>query len=143
MVRDHIVILEDNQGRRDQMRARLAHSLPPCPVTFFPTAPEMLASLPQLLAVSRLISLDNDLEKAVNSDPDPGEGRDVARYLVTQTPVCPVIIHSTNAHAAIAMEFELADAGWRVERVTPYGDLAWVDREWFWAVRAALREDHE
>jgi len=101
----------------------------------------MLAALPEQLPFCRLISLDNDLEKVRADDPDPGEGRDVGRYLVTQAPVCPIIIHSTNTQAAFAMEAELTDAGWRVERVTPYGDLAWVDREWYWAVQAALHDE--
>jgi hypothetical protein len=141
MARDQIVILEDNLERQQRMSIRLKDRLPPCPVRFFRSAPEMLAALPQPMSLCRLISLDNDLEKAVGTDPDPGEGRDVARYLVTLPPVCPVIIHSTNLHAAIAMEAEFAEAGWRVERVTPYSDLTWVDREWYWAVQTALDDE--
>ena len=136
-MRNKIVILEDNDERQQQMLARLRDRLPPCPVVFFKSAHEMLKILPQHLPGTRVISLDNDLERT-DEDCDPGAGRDVARYLAAIPPACPVIIHSTNTHAAVAMEAELQDAGWQVQRVTPYEDLAWVDREWFWAVREAL-----
>jgi thioesterase domain-containing protein len=137
-MRNQIVILEDNDERQQRMLARLRGRLPPCPVSFFKSAREMLAFLPEHLSSARVISLDNDLERQSDSDPDPGAGRDVARYLSAQSPACPIIIHSTNTFAAVAMETELQDAGWQVQRVTPYDDLAWVDREWFWAVREAL-----
>jgi hypothetical protein len=66
---------------------------------------------------------------------DPGTGLEVANYLAQQRPVCPVIIHSTNTRAAIAMERALADAGWSVTRVPPYGDLDWVREAWLPAAR--------
>ncbi|MEX2187996.1 MAG: hypothetical protein WD875_14420 [Pirellulales bacterium] len=47
-----------------------------------------------------------------------------------QPPACPIIIHSTNYPAAIGMEAVLSDSGWRVERVTPYGDLDWIAESW-------------
>jgi hypothetical protein len=131
-MRDQIVILEDNDTRQDRMLKCLRDRLPPCPVVYFKSAHQMLAYLPDHLSKARLISLDNDLEPESVHDPDPGAGRDVARYLVTQHPVCPIIIHSTNTFAAIAMEAELQESGWQAQRVTPYEDLAWVDREWFW-----------
>jgi len=137
-MRNTVVILEDNTERQQQMLARLRDRLPPCPVMFFKSAHEMLSALPQCLSTARVISLDHDLERSADLEPDPGTGRDVSRYLATQSAGCPVIIHSTNLHAALAMESELQEAGWQVERVTPYEDLAWVDREWLWAVRSAL-----
>src|ERR1044071_1402805 len=87
MARDQIIILEDNFERQQQMSIRLTDRSPPCPVTFFRTAPEMLAVLPQQLAFCRLISLDNDLERIGKDNADPGEGRDIARYLIGQRPV--------------------------------------------------------
>ena len=38
----------------------------------------------------------------------------------------------------MAMEANLDERGWHVERLTPYDGLAWIDREWFWAVRRAI-----
>src|SRR5436190_23374907 len=125
-----IIILEDNGERQQRMAACLHNNLPPCPLQFFKSAHDMLRYLPDHLSSARLISLDNDLERESVAAFDPGTGRDVANYLVTKTPVCPVVIHSTNLHAAVAMEAELQEAGWQVEPVTPYDDLSWVDREW-------------
>ena len=137
-MRNEIVILEDNDERQQQMLARLRDRLPPCPVVFFKSAHQMLAYLPEQLANIRIISLDHDLEPEHPTDPDPGTGRDVSNCLIEHAPCCPVILHSTNVHAVIAMEADLHEHGWQVTRVTPYDDLTWIDREWFWAVREAL-----
>jgi hypothetical protein len=137
-MQNEIVILEDNAERRHEMLARLHDRLPPMPVRFFTGAEEANAYLRQHLQRVQLISLDHDLEPQSPGDADPGTGRDVANFLVSRPPVCPVIIHSTNLPASIAMECDLSDHGWKVQRVTPYEGVAWIDREWFWAVRDAL-----
>jgi hypothetical protein len=137
-MQNEIVILEDNAERRQHMLARLRDRFPPFPVTFFPAAAPAIAYLQDHLRSVRLTCLDHDLEPEKPTDPDPGTGRDVSDFLASQTPVCPVIIHSTNTHASLAMEADLTEHGWSVQRVTPYEGIAWVDREWFWAVREAL-----
>src|SRR5688572_2555548 len=130
-MQNEIVILEDNAERREQMLARLRDRFPPFPGSFFPAAPEAVAYLQDHLHRVQLISLDHDLEPETPNDPDPGTGRDVADFLAKHAPACPVIIHSTNTHASLAMESDLTEQGWSVQRVTPYEGIAWVDREWF------------
>lgn len=81
-----------------------------------------------LLPRATLISLDHDLEVLPGFE-DPGDGLDVARYLVT-CPVClPVIVHSSNADRATQMVGEFEFAGWPVSRVLPLGPN-WIEEDW-------------
>jgi hypothetical protein len=87
------------------------------------------------------IGLDNDLELIRNGEGrllDPGCGREVAEYLAGRTPICPVVIHTTNSDAAVGMERVLGEAKWTTYRVTPHGDLEWIGSEWFRAIRRAI-----
>lgn len=97
----------------------------------------MLTWLPGHLQACVLISLDHDLE---STDPDlnPGSGREVADWLATQEPVCPVIVHSTNVPAAAGMLRVLEEAGWTTRRVLPYDDLLWINELWRDTVRELL-----
>jgi hypothetical protein len=91
----------------------------------------------------RLIVLDHDLELLPAADGqlvDPGTGRDVADYLAAQAPVCPIVIHTTNAPAGVGMQTVLEEAGWTVTRVVPYGSHEWIGQTWLRAVRDAITE---
>ena len=77
-----------------------------------------------------MICLDHDLFVENESDPDPGDGRDVAKFLSDSEPICPVLIHSTNSVAADAMLFRLLDAGWIADRIAPIGS-DWIESYWF------------
>jgi len=80
-----------------------------------------------------MLSLDHDLgpdRQRQGKTFDPGIGRDVAEFLVTRAPSCSVLIHSSNVEAAHGMQFTLEDAGWSVERVAPFDDLAWIKAQW-------------
>jgi hypothetical protein len=136
-----IAILEDDVDRAERMRARLEDRFPYEVRVFAHHTSEMIAWLESHLAETVLISLDHDLNLLPSENGqcvDPGCGRDVADYLATQSPICPVVIHSTNLPAADGMQSTLEESGWSVARVTPYGDLAWIDEAWFPAARRAL-----
>ena len=140
--RCEIYILEDDARRRQAMSAALADRFPQYPVRFFTTAPDMLDRLAQV-DLSRLlaIGLDHDLELITGADGqciDPGSGRDVADWLARLHPACPVVIHSTNAPAAVGMQLALEDSGWEVDRVVPFGDLQWISECWLRAFRDAI-----
>jgi hypothetical protein len=77
-----------------------------------------------------LICLDHDLFTDSPDEPDPGDGRDVAAFLITRLAKCPALIHSTNAHAADSMMFSMRDAGWTVDRIAPIGD-DWIESFWY------------
>ena len=136
-----IVILEDEPRRRRAMRAALADRLPQYPPRFFTTAAEAARYLDDHLDRVLLVVLDHDLDP-ISVHPrrslDAGTGRDVADFLAARPPACPVVIHTTNRPAAVGMEAELADAGWDVSVVIPYGDLEWIAEEWLPAVRDAV-----
>src|SRR5258707_13482673 len=114
-----IVILEDNPERAATMRHCLADRFYQYDAQFFDDAAMMKDYLEVNLPETLLICLDHDLE--LKSTPtgeslDPGTGRDVADYLSSKTPVCPVVIHTTNSAAGQGMEAILKDARWKTFR---------------------------
>jgi hypothetical protein len=117
-----ILLLEDDTERLDRFWA-VARRLD---IELFDwcDANRMIAELPQHLASAALISLDHDLLPL--RDIEPGDGLDVAKYLATLPPACPVIIHTSNGRRGDAMEGELELAGWTYHRVTPLGD-DWIE----------------
>src|SRR5690349_17537358 len=136
-----IVILEDNADRQAVMRHCLADRFYTFDAHFFDDARDTIRFLEAHLPETILIALDNDLELKTGSDGrciDPGCGRDVANFLATQPPTCPVIIHTTNSDAAVASEAALREAGWKTKRVIPFDDMAWIETDWFLAVRRAI-----
>src|SRR5262245_30831024 len=136
-----IAILEDNQDRQAVMRNWLADRFYQYDVHIFDEADEMIRFLDQHLADTLVISLDHDLE--LKPDPqgrliDPGTGREVADFLAGKKPVCPVIIHTTNADAAAGMDLVLREARWQTRRVVPFDDMEWIGLNWFPAIRRAV-----
>ncbi|HEX4611483.1 MAG TPA: cyclic-phosphate processing receiver domain-containing protein [Urbifossiella sp.] len=136
-----IVILEDNADRREAMRPLLADRFSDFDTHFFDNAPETIDFLAAHLAGVVAIALDNDLDMKPGPDGraiDQGEGRHVADFLAGRPPACPVVIHTTNAPAAAAMQEALRNAGWKTRRVIPFDDMAWIASDWFPAVRRAI-----
>lgn len=136
-----IAILEDDERRQLGMTALLAEHWPEAALHIFDNAPEMNAWLPDHLHQVRLVCPDHDLgpnRRAGDEVFDPGCGRDVADLLAARSPVCPVIIHTTNSYAAPGMVAVLETAGWSVERVVPFSDLDWLPLAWLPAVRERL-----
>lgn len=135
-----ILILEDDAERRRVMGECLSDRFPQYGVRFFVDAPSMIAYLqaetgPEIL----LISLDHDLEPTEESrSTDPGTGRDIADCLAARRPMCPVIVHTTNAPAGDGMQLLLEESGWVTIRVVPYDAERWIGETWFRAVRNAI-----
>lgn len=121
-----IAVLEDDDRRAEAMK-KAPTSLPStAQAMFFDNAPSMVAWLEGNLASVCLLCLHHDLgpnRQETDVIFDPGSGRDVADFLSTRQPSCPVIIHSANASSAYGMQFILEEAGWSVERVFPFEDL--------------------
>ena len=136
-----IVILEDNSDRQTAMRACLADRFYTFEPHFFDDAEEMIRFLETHLSETLVISLDHDLDlkpEADNRFIDPGTGRMVADFLATKTPICPVVIATTNSQAGTAMSKTLRAAGWKTRRVIPFDDMRWIKRDWFFAIRRAI-----
>jgi CheY-like chemotaxis protein len=136
-----IIILEDDERRRTAMQDCLTDRFHQYEIDFFANANEMRTFLATNLATALVISLDHDLEPRPqhNGKPlDPGTGREVADFLAQQSPVCPVIIATTNSAAGDGMEFLLKEAHWQTHRVYPWGDLEWIPTQWLRTVRNAV-----
>ena len=125
-----IVILDDEIDRLEEMTHVLSERLPEYDLVTFKNAPDIITWLRDNLSSAAIISLDHDLFPQSDEEPDPGTGRDVADFLATQSPVCHVIIHTTNSLAAPGMELVLNDQGWTNSRVMPFNDLEWVTMWW-------------
>lgn len=138
-----IALLEDDLRRVRQMVRLLQEFFPEYSVTSFDNAPDMINWLADNLNEVKLICLDHDLganRVLTEKTQDPGTGRDVADYLGTLEPTCPVLIHSSNVMAAPGMMMVLEDAGWPCSRLSPFNDLEWVRDAWIADVREALRK---
>jgi hypothetical protein len=136
-----IAILDDEPDRICEMKSRLLACEPQYHVVTFDNARDMIAWLTEHLEEIVLICLDHDLGPNRVRDGkvfDPGTGRDVADYLATCRPTCPVLIHTTNSLAAPGMAMVLDDAGWKQSRVAPYNDLEWVRGAWIGEVSNVL-----
>lgn len=134
-----ILILEDDADRRARFQACLRGLDPPADWRIWVSAWDMIRDLPEVLPSAALISLDHDLFPLdEGSDPDPGDGMDVARHLAQLPAVCPVVIHSSNSQRALWMAGEFELGGWKVRRVAPLGD-DWVEADWFTLVRRLIR----
>jgi hypothetical protein len=132
-----LLLLEDNADRVRRFAETLRAIEPGLPLVVWRDARVMVREAGPHLSAARLISLDHDLEPA-DGGPDPGDGLDVARFLVSQPVVRPVIIHSSNGERSnwMAGEFELA--GWRCWKVAPLGD-DWIEVDWRRLARRLLR----
>jgi hypothetical protein len=137
----NIVILEDNAERIGAMRYCLEDRFHTYETRFFDSATEMIQYLEAHWTEIIVICLDHDLELKPTPDGglvDPGTGRDVVNYLATKSPVCPVIIHSSNSAAVAGMERVLHEAQWQTRRIIPFNDLEWIHQDWFRTVRRAI-----
>lgn len=129
-----IIVLEDNGERQRAMRQCLENSFLQWEILFFDEVQTLKKFLEEQLTEAAIICLDHDLEMKTDSEGktvDPGTGREVADFLASKKPVCPVVIHTTNSIAAVGMEMVLQEANWTISRVCPWGDLDWIPTEWF------------
>jgi len=136
-----IVVLEDNSERREAMMDCLRDRFARYDIVLFATAVEMIDHLRRHPDLPLVIALDHDLDLVPIAGKrviDPGTGRDVADYLASQSPNCPVVIHSSNVPAVTGMIQTLEESGWSVSRVIPDADTRWIRQAWITAIRNAI-----
>jgi len=126
-----ILILEDDIERVGQFQQMLGESWESY---VWNNAHKMIIELPQYLNEADLISLDHDLYTLDEDNNDPGDGVMVAKWLETQKPSCPVIIHSSNTERSRWMLGYLELGGWQTKRVAPIGE-DWIETLWISAVK--------
>jgi hypothetical protein len=129
-----IAVLEDDPRRVTAIRAAARSRLAEYDVRIFTAAPEMVSWLKMHADDVRAISLDCDLDSTAIVDDRCGSGEDVAAFLVSNPPNCPVLIHSSNAMRAPAMHMELALTGCPKVVLCPFRG----SDEWASEIRAAL-----
>jgi hypothetical protein len=133
-----ILILEDNEDRIRNFQGAVKSLGGNFSERIWFDAPNMIKDLPTVLNQACLISLDHDLNPQPNVTADPGTGLEVAEFLAKHSPVCPVLIHSTNYEKAWSMHNELRFAGWLVDRIGPIGD-DWIQCLWLPKVKSLLQ----
>ena len=132
-----ILILEDNEDRIRSFESAVKSLGGNFSERIWFDAPNMIKDLPLVLGQACLISLDHDLNPQPDVTADPGTGLEVAEFLAKHSPVCPVLIHSTNYEKAWSMHNELRFGGWSVGRVGPLGD-DWIKCLWLPTVKVLL-----
>jgi|LakMenEpi03Aug12_release.lakeMendotaPanAssembly.Ray.scaffolds.fasta_scaffold439357_2 hypothetical protein len=125
-----LLMLEDDHDRIRRFREIVARHHPDAVLKIARTSPDFKTEYWSLNDTPDLICLDHDLFTDSPDDPDPGDGYDVTRFLITRPAKCPALIHSTNAPAADSMMFSMRDAGWTVDRIAPIGD-DWIESYWY------------
>jgi hypothetical protein len=133
-----LLMLEDNAERLKRFAAVLQAIDPALPLRVWRDAHAMIREAGPLLPASALISLDHDLEPEPGAS-DPGDGFLVTKWLVSQSTVRPVIVHSSNGERSSWMAGEFDLAGWRHWRVAPLGD-DWIELDWQPIVRLLLNK---
>lgn len=133
-----LLMLEDNAERIQRFTTALRAIAPALPLMVWRDARVMIHEIEPHLPSARLISLDHDLEP-LDGGPDPGDGLDVVKFLVSQPVIRPVVIHFSNVERTnwMAGEFELA--GWPFWGVAPLGD-DWVEADWRLVVKRLLKK---
>ena len=134
-----VLMLEDESERLVRFETVLARLGDSVEWQHWRTAQDFIAGFQAAARKPALICLDHDLFTDHPDDPDPGDGRDVAEFLATQSPCCHVIIHSSNAPAADSMLFTLEDHGWDVEKIAPLGK-DWIESYWWVTAKPWLRK---
>ncbi len=125
-----ILILEDECERIERFKNSLGSQWK---VHIWNNAYKMVEDLPRHLSLADIISLDHDLYVDMNESEDPGDGVIVTKWLETQKPVCPVIIHSSNVDRVKWMMGDLELGGWKYKTVAPIsGD--WIENNWLFCV---------
>jgi hypothetical protein len=132
-----ILILEDNEDRIRNFQGAVKSLRGNYSDRIWFDAPNMIKDLPTVLNQAGLISLDHDLNPQPNVAADPGTGLEVAEFLAKLSPVCPILIHSTNYEKAWSMHNEFRFGGWQVDRVGPIGN-DWLQSLWLPKVKSSL-----
>lgn len=138
---EFVAILEDSTDRISGFKACAAKLFPNAQIIVLDQSQQMIEWLKQHLTETLFISLDHDLPYRPLEDGtflDFGNGMEVADYLSTLPPVCPIVVHSSNDTAAQDMVIALKESGWPCHRVYPCGGDLWISTAWAETVNALI-----
>jgi len=131
-----LLMLEDDAERIERFRSTWQLIAPNQAMHIWRDAHAMIREAGKWLPSATLISLDHDLEPSPGAT-DPGDGVMLVKWLVSQSIVVPVIIHSSNGDRVRWMIGDLDLSGWRHWRAVPFGEN-WIEAHWSQVVRDAL-----
>ena len=131
-----VLLLEDDLDRIRGFRGVIARLDPALEIVQWRSARVMACEIGEYLGRASLLSLDHDLLPDADGV-DPGDGLELAKFLVSQRVVRPVIVHSSNGERATRMVGEFELAGWPVSRVLPLGET-WIEDDWRMTAEAVL-----
>lgn len=133
-----IAVLEDNADRIEVMKSWLEDRYYMYEHYFSDTPSEFIQTLQVNTDRILIASLDHDLFERVGGE-NGFTGMMVVDYLKDVVPQFPVIIHSSNSHAAETMIDKLRSSHWQVARVIPFDDTSWIGDEWYPTLRRFIR----
>ena len=132
-----LLLLEPDAERVKRFQEVMRQFDPDQPVMTWRNAATMIREMTPHLEAASLISLEHDLVQEADGV-DPGDGLDVAKFLVSQPVVRPVVIHSGNKARAARMAEEFERAGWPYSLV-PHVGTDWIEIGWKRAVKRVLK----
>ena len=130
-----LVVLEDNKGRNNTIKATTAKHFPDLHVEIYRRAPDIIAELKNIAPKALVFTLDHDLEEGNPGDNLCGTGMDVVNAMIEASRSVEfiakgVIIHTSNKDAAPRMKYALKDAGFKVKSVAPMDSKSWIGDVW-------------
>ena len=137
-VKKSIVILEDNDERRDAMTARIMERLPMYNLFITDDPNEFIRYVQEYSRDILVVSLDHDLYERFDQSTEL-TGMLVVDHLIQCDPTFPVLLHTSNQPDGERMQTRLREVGWTVEWITPFLDTAWIIDEWYPALKRAIR----
>ncbi len=139
-MRDVIVILEDNLERTASMRKALEDANITVESRFFRVPCEMIDWFRINLSRVLLASLDHDMND-LNAPERDQTGMEVISHLIANSPSFPVIVHTSNGTARVAMCALLRKKKWKVRVEAPYEDMLWIRESWIKTVTRLLKKE--
>ncbi|MEO0476900.1 MAG: response regulator, partial [Planctomycetota bacterium] len=136
-VRFMVLILEDTPARIQRFEKALGSALPRVQFEIVNTADAIIELIQSKVSHTFAISLDHDLY--VSGIDDPGDGLQVATYLSSKPPSCPVIIHTSNSDKSRQMQGVLESENWNVRLAGAIGDH-WIESDWITEVTSAFKQ---
>ena len=133
-----ILILEDNEDRREAMRNWLGDRMPMYTLHITNDPDTFIGYVGEYAGNILAVSLDHDLHER----PDQSTtltGMQVVDHLVRLSPSFPVLLHTSNRHDGWTMRSRLTDSGWGVQWVVPFDGTTWVATEWYHTLKRAIR----
>lgn len=134
-----IVILEDNADRQSVMHAWLEDRLPMYERQIWSDPDRIVFIMKERWSSILITSLDFDLY----DDPKIGinrTGGEIVDFLTARRDhPFPILVHSSNAPEAEAMQRRLQKSHWLTDRVIPFDGTDWIGHDWYPALKRLIR----